>query len=204
MSAATSAPASATADAAPAGQKSGWFWKFVVLGLMLAVIGAECLFAFVYVTSATRNAISSEAAPAKPAKEEAEHGPKPEKEQHGEHGKHGEHGEAADPSEEHELDIGEYQLTAFQAASNTTLLINFHLFGTVSGEDAAYFESSYEANKYRIRDQVLTTIRSAELADLTDPGLGLIKRLILEKTNRALGKPVLQAIVFGDFVAVEQ
>ena len=51
---------------------------------------------------------------------------------------------------------------------------------------------------------MLTTIRSAELADLTDPGLGLIKRQILEKTNRALGKPVLQGIVFSDFVAVEQ
>lgn len=207
MSATATAPAATTAEAAPAGQKSGWFWKLVALGLILAVIGAECLFAFVYVTSATQNAIHSEAAPAKPAKpakpaaEEAGHGHKPDKEQHG---KASEHGEGAVAGEEHEIDMGEYQLTAFQAASNTTLLINFHLFATIDGEDAGYFESSYEANKHRIRDHVLTTIRSAELADLTDPGLGLIKRQILEKTNRALGKPILQAIVFSDFVAVEQ
>lgn len=208
MSATATASGPATAEAAPAGQKSGWFWKAIVLGLILAVIGAECLFAFVYVTSATQSAIHSESAPAKPAKpavkpaaEEAGHGHKAEKEQHGQAGGHG---EAAVAGEEHEIDMGEYQLTAFQAASNTTLLINFHLFGTIAGEDAGYFESSYEANKHRIRDHVLTTIRSAELADLTDPGLGLIKRQILEKTNRALGKPILQAIVFSDFVAVEQ
>lgn len=200
MSATATAPAPSV-EAAPAGQKSGWFWKMVVLGLILAVIGAECLFAFVYVTSATQTAIHSEAAPAKPASHNAEHGHASEKQQHGQAG---EHGEAAIEGEEHEIDMGEYQLTAFQAASSTTLLINFHLFGTIASEEAGYFEASYETNKHRIRDQVLTTIRSAELADLTDPGLGLIKRQILEKTNRTLGKPVLQAIVFSDFVAVEQ
>ncbi|HET6881335.1 MAG TPA: flagellar basal body-associated FliL family protein [Pirellulales bacterium] len=200
MSATATSPA-ATPEAAPAGQKSGWFWKVVVLGLILAVIGAECLFAFVYVTMATDKAGTADAAaPAKPAKHEASH----EHAAEGQHGKSGEHGETGMVGEEQEIDMGEYSLTAFQAASNTTLLINFHLYGTIAGEEAEYFVASYEGNKHRIRDQVLTTIRSAELADLTDPGLGLIKRQILEKTNRALGKPILQGIVFSDFVAVEQ
>jgi flagellar basal body-associated protein FliL len=199
MSATATSPAAAP-EAASAGQKSGWFWKVVVLGLILAVIGAECLFAFVYVTMATEKANSGDAAPAKPAKHETGHEHKAEKE----HAQAGEHGEPGLVGEEQEIDMGEYSLTAFQPASNTTLLINFHLYGTIAGEEAEYFAVSYETNKHRIRDQVLTTIRSAELADLTDPGLGLIKRQILEKTNRALGKPILQGIVFSDFVAVEQ
>ncbi|MGH7137640.1 MAG: flagellar basal body-associated FliL family protein [Pirellulales bacterium] len=206
MSATATAPASAPAEAAPAGQKSGWFWKAVVLGLILSVIGAECLFAFVYVTTATNSATKPEAeAPAKSVSHEAAHG-HAEKKDHAnaEHGKAGEHGVAAAMGEEQEIDMGEYSLTAFQPASNTTLLINFHLYGTIGSEEGPFFAASYEANKHRIRDHVLTTIRSAELADLTDPGLGLIKRQILEKTNRALGKPVLQGIVFSDFVAVEQ
>ena len=45
MSTQTATPP-AGADAATGGKK-GWFWKAVVLGLILAVIGAECLFAFV-------------------------------------------------------------------------------------------------------------------------------------------------------------
>ena len=195
------APAPAT-ESAPAAKKSGWFWKVVVLGLILAVIGAECLFAFVYVTMATEKSTHPDdaAAPAKPAKHEAPAADAHKKE----HGQAGEHGEAAAAGEEHEIDMGEYSLTAFQPAANTTLLINFHLYGTIAGEDLGFFEASYEGNKHRIRDQVLTTIRSAEIADLTDPGLGLIKRQILEKTNRTLGKPILQGIVFSDFVAVEQ
>jgi flagellar basal body-associated protein FliL len=201
MSTITAAPTAAPLETAPAGKKGGWFWKAIVLGLILAVIGAECLFAFVYVTMATEKSAQPEAAAsAKPAKHEAAHG-----ESHAtEHGKAGEHGEAGAVGEEAEIDMGEYSLTAFQPAANTTLLINFHLYGTVANEDANFFAGSYEVNKHRIRDQVLTTIRSAEIADLTDPGLGLIKRQILEKTNRTLGKPVLQGIVFSDFVAVEQ
>lgn len=201
MSATTTAPAT-VGESAPAGKKAGWFWKAVVLGLILAVIGAECLFAFVYVTMATDKSTHPEAAApaAKPAKHDSPHGEAPEKQ----HGQAGEHGEAGLAAEELEADMGEYSLTAFQPATNTTLLINFHLYGTIAAEEEHYFSASYETNKHRIRDHVLTTIRSAEIADLTDPGLGLIKRQILEKTNRALGKPVLQGIVFSDFVAVEQ
>lgn len=195
----------ASGDAATGGKK-GWFWKAVVLGLILAVIGAECLFAFVYVTVATDKATNAEGSGDGKSGKHASHDP------HGDHaddshGKAGEHGEAGEhgvAGEEREIDMGEYSLTAFQPASNTTLLINFHLYGTIGSEDEHHFNEQYEVNKHRIRDQVLTTIRSAEMADLTDPGLGLIKRQILEKTNRALGKPLLQGIVFSDFLAVEQ
>lgn len=202
------ATASAPAEAATGGKKGGWFWKVVVLGLILAVIGAECLFAFVYVTMATDKSMHPETAAtaAKPAKHESAHTESAASEhaKSGGHGEHGEHGDAVEEGGEREIDMGEYSLTAFQPASNTTLLVNFHLYGTIASEEEGYFASSYETNKHRIRDQVLTTIRSAEIADLTDPGLGLIKRQILEKTNRTLGKPILQGIVFSDFLAVEQ
>ena len=40
--------------------------------------------------------------------------------------------------------------------------------------------------------------------DLTDPALGLLKRKILETTNKALGKPMLQGVVFSEFTFLEQ
>lgn len=191
---AAAAPAPAAAADAQTEKKSGWFWKLVVLGLIAAVIGAECLFAYVYVSIATDKAAAGEGGAST---------------KHGDaaaHAKDGESGSDAAGSEsgEREIDLGEFSLTAFQPASNTTLLIDFHLYGTIQGEEEHGFGEHYEANKHRIRDQVITTIRSAELADLTDPGLGLIKRQILEKTNRALGKPLLHGIVFSDFLVVEQ
>jgi hypothetical protein len=51
---------------------------------------------------------------------------------------------------------------------------------------------------------VIVTLRSSELGDLTDAGLGLIKRRILEKTNRTLGKPYLRSVIFSDFSFIEQ
>ena len=62
-----------------------------MLGLILAVIGAECLFAFVYVTMATEKSTQGEAAaPAKPTKHESSHAPA--EKDHGKAGGHGEHG----------------------------------------------------------------------------------------------------------------
>jgi flagellar FliL protein len=198
------APAPAAPAAAPEAKsekKSGMFWKLVVLGLIASVIGAECLFAFVYVSMATDKAVSGEAGTAA--------APAPKHDGHGEPAEHAKHGETGKTEGSHEgseleIDLGEYSLTAFQPASNTTLLIDFHLYGTIATEEEHGFTEHFDSNKHRIRDQVITTIRSAELADLTDPGLGLIKRQILEKTNRALGKPLLQGIVFSDFLVVEQ
>ncbi|HUY91748.1 MAG TPA: flagellar basal body-associated FliL family protein, partial [Pirellulales bacterium] len=189
------APPPGAAPDAPTEKKSGWFWKLIVLGLIAAVIGAECLFAYVYVSVATEKAAAGDSGAAK----RSANGDAEETAKDGEFEKHAAGGEAG----EREIDLGEFSLTAFQAASNTTLLIDFHLYGTIMGQEEPGFAERYESNKHRIRDQVITTIRSAELADLTDPGLGLIKRQILEKTHRALGKPLLQGIVFSDFLVVE-
>ena len=62
----------------------------------------------------------------------------------------------------------------------------------------------YERNKHRFRDLVLFEIRNSEYDDLMDPGLGLIKRRILEKSNALLGKSILKTVVFSDFTYVEQ
>ena len=61
-----------------------------------------------------------------------------------------------------------------------------------------------EEHKHQVRDNIIVIIRSAEITDLTDAGLGLIKRRILETTNKTLGKPLLQGIMFSDFSFVEQ
>ena len=82
--------------------------------------------------------------------------------------------------------------------------VDFELYATVLADEEGEFFQLYEANQIRIREQILVTIRSTAITDLTDAGLGLIKRKILEKTNRALGKPLLHEAVFSDFSFVER
>jgi flagellar FliL protein len=61
-----------------------------------------------------------------------------------------------------------------------------------------------EDNKHRLREQVLVTIRSADIGDLTDASLGLIKRLILERARKTLGKPLLREVIISDYSFIEQ
>ena len=103
-----------------------------------------------------------------------------------------------------EVDLGEFSVTSFQPISNTTLRIDFHLFGTVAADDEQEFRTLIEENAHRFREQVIVTVRASDINDLTDAGLGLLKRQILEKTNKVLGKNLLRVVIFSDFSFIEQ
>lgn len=103
-----------------------------------------------------------------------------------------------------EVDIGDFDVTAHQPAANSTVRISFHLYATVKDADKSEFESLKSAHAHRLRDRIIFEIRNAEVTDITDPGLGLIKRRILEKSNALFGKPLLRSVMFSDFAFVEQ
>ncbi len=119
-------------------------------------------------------------------------------------GQDGQQEEEEDLGDQVEVDLGEFSVTAFQPISNTTLRIDFHLFGTVGKEDEEEFLTLMDYNRHRFREQVIVTVRSADITDLTDAGLGLIKRKVLEKTNKTLGKPLLRVVIFSEFSFLEQ
>ncbi|MBW3598582.1 MAG: hypothetical protein KY475_15085 [Planctomycetes bacterium] len=103
-----------------------------------------------------------------------------------------------------EVDLGVHSFTTHLPARGVNLRIDFQLYGIVRQEDKAKFEGLYQPVANRIRESVLVVIRNAEVADLTEANLGLIKRRILEKSNRLLTKPLLRDIVVTDFTLVEQ
>ena len=114
-----------------------------------------------------------------------------------------EHAEASH-EDLHEVELGTYNVTRFNPATGTTLAIDFEVFGTVLADDATEFEHHFEKSNARIREQITLTMHGAQSGDLTDAGLGLIKRQILEKTNRALGQPLLKEVLFSKFNFVER
>jgi flagellar FliL protein len=188
-------PATIETSASGAG-KTTTITRLTVLALILAVVGAECLLAFMYVPSlAASSQLQVATEPTAPDQDLAQ-----------------------PVNNRREVDLGQYSITAFQPSSNTTLLIDFRLFGTVAckpGEEAPAAEAEeaaasddfsklFEKHKHRIRDQVITIVRSAEMTDFADPSLGLIRRKILEKSNRTLGKPFLEEVIFSEFSLIEQ
>ena len=174
--------------AAPA-SKSAFLAKINVLLFLLVVIVAECLVAYYYLPSATESAAVAgapgehkSAAEAHPATEKGE----------------------SEANGQIEVDLGEFSVTAYQPVSNSTLRIDFHLYGTIGSEGEHEFVRLMEENKHRFREQVLVIVRSADITDLTDAGLGLIKRKIQDKTNRILNKPLLRSVIVSDFSFIEQ
>ena len=184
------------------------------IGLILAaVVGAQCVLAWLLLPSGD----SLEATEAKhetKAQAQANIDPRTD-----------------DPhAERREVDLGRFSVTSIDPASNTTMLIDFHLYGAVLAEadsqsaggeahggddhnkkkvegepeDNSRFGRLLKKNKHRFRDQVIVVIRNAQMSDLSDPALGLIKRQILAKTNSLLGEPLLKEVIFSDFAVVQQ
>ena len=112
--------------------------------------------------------------------------------------------EARQQGEVNEVELGTFNVTHFNPTANATLSIDFELFGAVLASDEKEFHTLFEKNKVRVREQIIMTLHAADAKDLSDAGLGLLKRQILEKTNRALGQPLLKEVLFSKFNFVER
>ena len=66
------------------------------------------------------------------------------------------------------------------------------------------FLLEFEAHRGRIKEQIIFTLHNAKASELASSGLGLIKRQILEKTNRTLGRPLLREVGFTKINFVER
>lgn len=189
--------------------------KIIALAFIVAVIGGECLAAVLFLASAGETSTDKPTPPAPTPAEAvdaaADSNDSPASEEPAE--------DAASLADEpatralpagpasagdFEVDLGQFSLTVYQPTSGTTLLVDFHLYGTIRSKEEAVFTERLEKHKHRIRDAVIVTVRSAETADFADPGLGLIKRQVLEKSNTLLGKRLLRSIMFSDFTFIEQ
>lgn len=112
---------------------------------------------------------------------------------------------STDATEEtREVELLTDNITRFNPESDATLNIQFSVFGVVLAAEAEDYATQFEANTSRIHEQIMLTLHGAETADLSTAGLGLIKRQILEKTNRALGRPLLREVVFTKLNFVER
>jgi flagellar FliL protein len=98
-----------------------------------------------------------------------------------------------------EVSLGVYHVVSFNPSTGASMNIDFELFGVVLADDEAEFAERFLLHEKRMNEQVTIAIRGMQAADFTDPGLGLIKRIILEKVNRALGKTIVREAIFSEF-----
>lgn len=166
--------------------KSSLFGKIIIAVFMATVILTECILAYVLIPDADEVARLAEARMTE--KLQANINPNG----------------VGDDKKTVEFALGNYSVTFQHSESNTTLRMDFQLFGTVLEDDQSDLEQQFERVKQRLRDRVTFEIRNSNMNDLTDPGLALIKRRILEKSNGLMGTPIIQSILITEFSLVEQ
>ena len=103
-----------------------------------------------------------------------------------------------------EVYIGQFTVTSFQSVTNTTIRIDFNLYGMVGKEKVTEFEELVEKNNHRIRDQIIVTVRSADIEMLNNPILREVKQQIKTKVNQILGQPLLSGVIVSEFSMIEQ
>lgn len=107
-------------------------------------------------------------------------------------------------TEQAEVELGSFSLAIHQPSTNSTLNVTCRVMGTIEKTDQAEFDKLLANNANRLRERIVIEFRSADLGELTDAGLGLLKRRILEKSNQLLGKPILKSIMFPEYNYYQQ
>ena len=178
-------------DASPGPVKAsgGLKGKLVIAGFMGSVVMVECALAYFLIPTADQVAALAEHNLQKKLPMSPMDG-------------HDDHHDG--DSKTSEIDLGEYSVTITQPSSPTAIRVDFHLVGTTRDEEYQDVKAAFDRNVHRFRDMVISEIRHLENNDLADPGLGLIKRRILEKSNVLFGKSILKSVVFPDFSYIEQ
>jgi hypothetical protein len=189
---------------APAPKKGGVMALVKAIAIVSVVVLAQVCAGAMLIPSAEETlAVGKQLAGADHGAE-AEHGD----EGHGEDGGHGDeegaHGEGVHGNHAVEVNLGAYHIVSFNPKTGKGLSVDFELFGTVLAEEKGDFDHLYVAHEKRISEQITIAVRGLQAEDLADPGLGLIKRIILEKTNRALGKPLVREAVISQFSFIER
>ncbi len=115
---------------APAPAEKSMLGKLLVLVLVVVVVAVECTVAYLCIPAASSTAAAASNAVKPPSDK-----------------KKGEERDEGEPNGMIEVDLKEYSVTRYQAASNSTLRVDFHLHGIVAKEDDKDFQRLFEENQ---------------------------------------------------------
>lgn len=193
--AAAPAPETNLPDESPAPKKPGLMTLIKAVAALSILVLLQVVAVGMFMPSASETAEVAKKMVADEAHEETEE----KSEGHGEHG-------AGEDAKDHmrEVSLGDYHVVTYNADSGSTVNVDFELFGTVLASEEPEYLELFAANEIRLREQILVTIRGSDITELSDPDLDLLKRKILEKTNRTLGKPLVYEAVFSKFSFIER
>jgi len=96
-------------------------------------------------------------------------------------------------------ELGVYSIKTFDPVSRTSLRTVFRLDGLTECEDSRSFHQFMDGNYRFFREQVMISIRSSQIEDLTEPDRVMLGKKLVARVNRALGHSFLKSVSFEEF-----
>jgi flagellar basal body-associated protein FliL len=102
------------------------------------------------------------------------------------------------------VSLGDFSFSNTTATPGSLMHVDFKVAVMTPSKQASTLEELVKVNTGRIRAALEKIIRGASLAELNDPSLETIKRLIRDDINRLLRKTYVETVVITDVRISEQ
>jgi hypothetical protein len=103
-----------------------------------------------------------------------------------------------------EKDLGKYDITIHDSKSGTTYAVDCMVVCTIDKDDDKTFVKMYKDNQYRVREQIMIQFREANIEDLAEKQLGLIKKKISKNINNLFDGKMLREVHLPEFNYYQQ
>ncbi|PQO35227.1 hypothetical protein [Blastopirellula marina] len=107
-----------------------------------------------------------------------------------------------------EIELGDFSITVLAADDPTrmpdldeyqnSVAIHFNLHCLVDPNDEAKVKELLETKKGRLSDEVIRTCRNANLIDLADPELRLVRAQLRDFSDQLIGPSLIKRFVFSN------
>lgn len=105
---------------------------------------------------------------------------------------------AAEPQPE-VISLGRFQLREFRATEGAKIRLSFALYAEVDAERGEAIRELVSTHEHRIRDEVITAVRTAVQSDFHEPELTRFRRRILFRLRRAADYLPIERLLIGEF-----
>ena len=103
-----------------------------------------------------------------------------------------------------EVDLGKYDITISQRDTNSTLLVDFHVFAELPNYKREAFVEIFETHHHRVRHAIILNLRSFDRARLNEPDLLSVRDSIKEVILANVEEPKIDGIGFYHFRLLEE
>jgi hypothetical protein len=107
--------------------------------------------------------------------------------------------EAASGKKIHGVSLGDYRIRSFHQVDAQKSTVGFTLYATVKDEHLAEVERLVEEHRQKLRDQVITATRLAQLSVFQEPDLATFRRRVLVRLRRAVPELAIEDLYISDF-----